>query len=195
MIIAGCGSAGKEILGMLINLNYEHEIIFYDDNKNSEKLIFDRFKVINDEDLLVSTLKNNPEFCVGIGHPRRRKKVYERFIQLGGIPTNVIWDKKLFMSTLIENATIIQPGVAFSFDVCIGNSCIIHNNTSIGHKVNIGNFVNISPLCSIIGPCTIGDESYIGAGSIIMPQVSVGKNVYINPGSIVNHDLADFATF
>ncbi|MDD2634975.1 MAG: DapH/DapD/GlmU-related protein [Bacteroidales bacterium] len=195
MIIVGCGSAGKEILGMLINLNYEHEIIFYDDNLNSDKVVFGKYQVVNDKESLIAHMLIDPKFCIGIGHPRRRKKVFERFLKLGGIPANIIWDNKLFMSSIIESATVIQPGVAISYDVSMGDSCLIHNNTSIGHKVKIGNFVNISPLCSIIGPCIIGDETYIGANSIVLPGVSIGKNVYIKPGKIVNRDISDFETY
>ena len=195
MIIVGCGSAGKETLGMLLRQSRTEYLIFYDEHKNSEDFIFEKFKVIKETCELLEHLKNDNKFCVSIGNTRRRKKMYNKFIEIGGIPNNVIWDKNLFISELSQNATIIQPGVHISYEVQIGKSCLIHNNTSIGHKTIIGDFVNIGPLCSLIGPCIIGNETYISAGSIILPNIIIGNNVYIKAGSVVNRNLKDFETF
>ncbi len=195
MILVGCGSAGKETLAMLLEQGKTDNIFFYDENKNAEDFIFEKYMVIKDTETLIEALKIDNRFCVSIGNPRRRKKMFDKFIQLNAKPTNVIWNKNMSISKLQENATIIQPGVHISYEVIIGKSCLIHNNTSIGHKTIIGDFVNIGPLCSLIGPCTIGNETYISAGSIILPNVTIGNNVYVKAGSIVNRDLKDFETF
>jgi len=195
MIIIGSGSAGKETLGMLLEQGKTDNLFFYDENKNAEDFIFNKYMVIKTTEELIKALKVDNRFCVSIGNPRRRRKIFDKLIQLKAKPSNVIWDEKMSISKLQENASIIQPGVYISYDVQIGKSCLIHNNTSIGHKTIIGDFVNIGPLCSLIGPCIIGDETYISAGSIILPNIKIGNNVYINPGSIVNRDLKDFETF
>lgn len=195
MIIAGCGSAGKETIAILIKQNKADNIFFYDENKFAEDFVFNKFKVIKTESELLEKLKIDNRFCVGIGNPRKRRKLYEKFINFNAKPTNIIWDENLFVESLPHNASIIQPCVSISYEVKIGKSCLIHNNASIGHKVSIGDFVNVSPLCSIIGPCKIGNETYISAGSIILPNLNIGNNVYIQAGSIVNRNLKDFETF
>jgi sugar O-acyltransferase (sialic acid O-acetyltransferase NeuD family) len=193
MIIVGAGAAGIETAGFFLNQPDKEEIIFYDKNV-IEKKIWNKFLVVNDLETIKQILKNNPKFCVTIGNPRKREKMFNLMIKLGAVPTNIIVSKTI-SSEISENATIIQPGVCISFDVIIKNSCFIHANSVIGHKVEIGNFVNISPLCSIIGPCKIGDFSYIGAKSVIMPNINIGKNTYITPGSVVNRDIKDYETF
>ena len=195
MIIVGTGSAGKEAYGVYSKNNDVSNIVFFDENYAKDSLLYNKHKVITTTEELNLEIKKNAEFCIAIGNPRIRKKVFDKFIELTGIPKNISYNKIQSISDIIENASIFQPGVVISYDVKIGNSCIIHANSTIGHKVNIGNFVNISPLCSIIGPCTIGSETYIGAGSIILPNINIGKNVFIKPGSIVNKDLRDFETF
>ncbi|HPX75221.1 MAG TPA: hypothetical protein PLW77_01420 [Bacteroidales bacterium] len=192
MIIVGAGAAGIESSGLFMKQS-EEEIIFYD-NKIIESKIWNKFSVINNIETVKQILKINPKFCVAIGNPRRREKMFNFMIKLGAEPTNIIVSKTI-LCEVNENATIIQPGVCISFDVKIGKSCLIHNNSSIGHKITIGDFVNISPLCSIIGPCKIGDFSYIGAKSVIMPNINIGKNTYITPGSVVNRNLKDYETF
>ncbi|HOR60327.1 MAG TPA: hypothetical protein PK124_03680, partial [Bacteroidales bacterium] len=185
MILVGCGSAGKETLAMLLEQGKTDNIFFYDENKNAEDFIFEKYMVIKDTETLIEALKIDNRFCVSIGNPRRRKKMFDKFIQLNAKPTNVIWNKNMSISKLQENATIIHPGVHISYDVKIGKSCFIHSNSSISHKITIGDFVNISPLCALIGPCEIGNETYISVGSIVLPNVKIGNNVYVQAGSVV----------
>lgn len=41
------------------------------------------------------------------------------------------------------------------------------------------------------GRITVGDDTFIGLRSIIMPGVAIGKNCVIGAGSIVTHDVPD----
>lgn len=195
MIIAGAGSAGIETLKIYLTTG-KNDVILYDDNPIKNGNLFNGYKIINTESDLCSEIKKDPLFCVAIGNPRRREKLFNRIINLGGIPTNIM-NQDLFyhISDIPQNGTIIQPGVIISYGLEIGQSCMIHANSVIGHKVKIGNFINISPLCSIIGPCEIGDFSYIGTGSIILPHHKIGNNVIISAGSVVNRDVSDYETF
>jgi sugar O-acyltransferase (sialic acid O-acetyltransferase NeuD family) len=192
MIIVGAGSAGKETSG-IIKDTLSEEIIFFDENCSG--FVWEKFPIINTYKELESILKINPAFCVAIGNPRLRKKMFEKLISLGGKPKNICAPDTTLLSNINENATIFQPRVSISYDVEVGESCMIHANSVIGHKVSIGYFVNISPLCSIIGPCKIGNETYIGASSVILPGLNIGNNVYITAGSKVERNLNDFETF
>lgn len=72
--------------------------------------------------------------------------------------------------------------------------------------INIGNNVTIAPRChilahdastkrelgyAIIGNVTIGDNTFIGAESTILPNVSIGKNCIIGAGSVVTKSIPD----
>jgi len=194
MIIAGAGSAGKETLGLLLGVNKNAEVIFFDENA-SLKLVFDKYPVINNIEQLKVQLAKNPSFCVAIGHPRKRQKMFEKITDMGGRSLNIYAPNYSGISHFADNGSIFQPGVVISYEVEVGKSCLIHANTVIGHKVQIGDFVNISPLCSVIGPSKIGHNTHIGSGSIILPGVSLGCNVIIKAGSIVDRDIKDYETF
>jgi sugar O-acyltransferase (sialic acid O-acetyltransferase NeuD family) len=196
MIIAGAGSAGIETLGIYLSSG-KTDIVLYDDKSNTNvEFLRQQYKIINTEEDLRAEISRNPKFCVAVGNPRMRGKLFERLVAIGGYPTNIM-NTNLFysISDLPQNGTIIQPGVNISYGLGIGKSCMIHANSTIGHKVKIGNFVNIGPLCSIIGPCEIGDYTYIGARCILLPNFKIGRNVIIPAGSIVNRDISDFETF
>lgn len=195
MIIAGAGSAGIETTGICL-LSGCNDIVLYDDNINSNDLILQKYHVIKTEEELIFAIKRNPQFCVAIGNPRRRKRVFDKILAIGGLPANVINHSLVCcLSDIPKNGTVIHNGVSISYGLEIGKSCLIHANCTIGHKVKIGNFVNIGPLCSIVGPCEIGDFSYIGAGSTILPHHKIGRNVIVSAGCVVNKNLNDFETF
>ncbi len=196
MIIAGAGSAGIETLGIYLSTG-KTDIVLFDDKSNTNvEFLGQQYKIISSEEDLRDEISRNPEFCVAVGNPRMREKLFERLIALGGTPTNILNDKLFYnISNIPQNGSIIQAGVIISYDFKMGKSCMLHANSTIGHNVKIGNFVNIGPLCSIIGPCEIGDFSYIGAGSVILPNSMIGRNVIISAGSVVNRDVADYETF
>ena len=86
--------------------------------------------------------------------------------------------------------------------VTFGDYCWLHSNVFIGQKSTVGNFVFIYPnvvftddptppsnIC--IGP-KVGDFSQIGAFSVLLPGIQIGKNCVIGAGSIVVKDVKDY---
>lgn len=91
----------------------------------------------------------------------------------------------------------------------IGMNCIINgysDNVSIGSYVSIAQNVNImtdsgpnaSPAMQKIfpikkGPVKIGNDCWIGAGVIIMPNVTLGKCCVVAANSFVSKSFPDFS--
>lgn len=80
-------------------------------------------------------------------------------------------------------------GVVIGDQVIIGDFCTIYQNSTIGQKNGkypiIGNNVTIYPSSIIIGGINIGDNSIIGAGSIVMKDVEQGTVVAGNPARLL----------
>ena len=68
-------------------------------------------------------------------------------------------------------------GVVIHKGVCIGDNCIILQHTTIGEKKGnaivpiIGNNVYVGANSCIIGPILIGDNSVVGAGSVVVKNI------------------------
>lgn len=92
--------------------------------------------------------------------------------------------------------------------VKIGKNCKIMNNVTIDYShywlIKIGNNVTLAPNVHVlahdsstkndlnytkIGLVKIQDNVFVGAGSIIMPGVTLGENSVIGAGSIVVKDI------
>lgn len=97
----------------------------------------------------------------------------------------------------------------------LGSNSYVGLNSFIegfNEKIIIGDFVSIAPNASIIsgsgpnasppmqrvfgnatGPITIGDHTWIGGNSIIMPNVTLGKYCVVAAGSFVNKSFPDYS--
>lgn len=115
----------------------------------------------------------------------------------------------------IGSSCIIGKDVYIDFDVKIGDNVKIQNASLVYHGVTIesGVFVGpgviftndknpraINPDGSIkgnddwvVGPITVKYGASVGAGSIVLPDVSIGKFALIGSGSVVTKDVPDHA--
>lgn len=96
----------------------------------------------------------------------------------------------------------IENGLKMGKECHIMGECIIDP----GHcwLIEIGNRVTLAPRVHIlahdastkrmldytlIGKVIIGDDVFIGAGSIVLPNVTIGNKVIIGAGSVVKHSI------
>ena len=126
----------------------------------------------------------------------------------GGGPINLGERVYLFRDAIIETgeggSVIIGTGSS------IHPRCSIHANIA---SIHIGSGVLIGPNCSIYsydhgckaqecirlqplttkGDVTIGDDAWIGVGTIVVSGVRIGKGAVIGAGSVVTEDIPDNA--
>ena len=90
----------------------------------------------------------------------------------------------------------------------IGENCHIYGFVDSGHEflVSMGNNVTLASGCRLlthdgstkkilgyskVGRIDIGNDVFIGASSIVLPNVKIGNKVIIGAGSIVTKDIPD----
>ena len=118
-------------------------------------------------------------------------------LRIIGLPVRILY-KLVFRWTFgidIPDTTRIGGGfkVWHGIGLIIHGNCIIGENVSVRHNTTIGqkhddggvpvigNNVNISTQCVVIGEITIGDNSQIGACSLINKNVPPDSVAYGNP--------------
>lgn len=83
--------------------------------------------------------------------------------------------------------------------ITLGDKCTITGRTLIlTHDYSIwnaayssGNITETNIDIKKLGKVTIGENSFIGANSIILPGVTIGKNSIVGAGSVVTKDVPD----
>ena len=118
-----------------------------------------------------------------------------------------------------KGTTIWHPPKSTILECEIGERCVIHSHVWIGNNVKIGNGCKIQAFSFIpegvtigdnvfIGPRTtftndkfppsggkwaktvVGPNAVIGAGSVILPGLTIGAHAFIGAGSVVTKDVA-----
>ena len=115
----------------------------------------------------------------------------------------------------IGDNCIIAKNVYIDKEVRIGDNCKIQNNSSIYHGGTLEKGVFIGPHCILTndryprainsdqnikndndwteGKILIKEGASLGAGVIVLPNITIGKFALIGAGSVVTKDIPDFA--
>lgn len=99
----------------------------------------------------------------------------------------------------------------FGFNIEVGDNFYANNDCNFVDpgKITIGDNVFLGPSCKLFTahhpidrdlrrelyeyarPITIGDDVWMGGGTIVVPGVRIGSDVVIGAGSVVVHDIPD----
>lgn len=195
MILVGAKGFAKEVFEIVFKNKQSESIVFYDDiNLNGTQTIFEDYVVLQSiEEAKDYFEKKDNRFCIGVGNPILRKKMFDKFTQINGIPTSTISvDAKIGSKEVIVGVgTTILDGAIISNSVTIGTGCILYYNAILTHDCKVGDFVEISPAAILLGRCTVGSYTQIGANSTILPDITIGSNVIVGAGAIVTKNVPD----
>jgi sugar O-acyltransferase (sialic acid O-acetyltransferase NeuD family) len=195
MLIVGAKGFAKEVLEVVHQIDQLENLVFFDDvNYDVKGSLYRKFPILKTTEEASSyfnTIDNR--FTIGIGNPILRKKLYDKFISLGGVFTSTISPLASIghYGNHIGIGSNIMTGTVITSDVHIEKGTLINLNCTIGHDSIISKFVELSPGVHISGNCTIGDYSVLGTNACVLPKLTIGKNVIIGAGSVVTKDLPD----
>jgi sugar O-acyltransferase (sialic acid O-acetyltransferase NeuD family) len=197
MIVVGAKGHAKEICGVLAEQGQTTGIFFYDDVSILEsKKLFGVFPILTNEQEARDQLKNDPRFILGIGSPKHRYQLAQKFISLGGVLTSVISPSahiSEFNVQLAEGLNIMTGAVIMP-EVRIGKGCLIHVLSSIHHDSSMGEYCELLPGGRVLGNVSIGNHTSIGSGAVILPKIKIGNNVVVGAGAVVTKNLPDGVT-
>ncbi len=87
----------------------------------------------------------------------------------------------------IQNGTNVNRAIFGDFTE-IGEDSKIDSLVHVGHAAKIGKRTMIAA-CSMITACLIGDDVWIGPGTSLRPQLTIGDKAFISMGSVVTKNV------
>ena len=91
----------------------------------------------------------------------------------------------------IGEGSVVMQGSIIQVCAQVGRHCIINTGASVDHECVIEDYVHISPHSTLCGNVSVGEGSWIGAGTTVIPGVKIGKWSVIGAGSVVTKDIPD----
>ncbi len=94
-----------------------------------------------------------------------------------------------------ENCSFVGRNISFSSEpylITIGNNVRVSFDVAfVTHDGGTHVLRNKYPNASLYGTINVGDNVFIGARAIILPNVNIGNNCIIAAGSVVTKDVKD----
>lgn len=88
-----------------------------------------------------------------------------------------------------ENVDIINCQIDYchGFLISIGNNVTLTNVTVLSHDASTKKFIGYTK----VGRVEIGNNVFVGYGSIILPNTKIGNNVIVGAGTVVAKNVPD----
>ena len=150
------------------------------------------YNIINKVSYKINTSNNSLEkldnkskykFIIGIGDVFLRKEINDKY-KLNYI-TLIHPSSYISNNVKIGKGTLVCAGAIIQTHSNIGDHCIINTKSSVDHHCLLGNFINISPGCTLCSSIKIDNLVFIGASTTIIPEINIGENSIIGAGSLV----------
>lgn len=193
VILIGGGGNCKKIIDILISHQINIDGIL-DDRYENETIPFYRNTYIIGK---ISNVRNYPNahIYITIGNIGFRKQFSQTYSEL--LYPN-LFHKNAYISDTVKlgKGIIVHHGVYIGSDAVIGDFCHIDTNASVEHDCILGSNVMICPLVSMCGNSKIDNNVFVGTGTTInnstkMQPIVIGNNSFIGSGSLITRPIPE----
>ncbi len=121
-----------------------------------------------------------------------REKAVTTILAKGGTFVNIIHPlANVCSSAEIGTGNFVGAFTTVSVNVKLGNHCIIQDHCNIGHDNKINDFTHLFVGCVVCGLSEIGSKATIYTKAVIYPKVKVGNNTIVGAASVVMRKIKD----
>ena len=187
LIIIGASGFGREVLQIIKDINKGkptwNVLGFLDDNPDALEGYECDYAVIGS--IREWEPKENEHFVMAIANPKIKEEVTTRLEGKGAQFVSIIHPTAIIGSfNQIGRGIVVYPYAKITVNTTIGNFVTLLGS-NIGHDATIGDYTTISGMCAINGHALIGRRVFIGGHAVIAPSKKVGDDAYVGSGSVV----------
>jgi sugar O-acyltransferase (sialic acid O-acetyltransferase NeuD family) len=187
IIIVGAGGFGREVLQWIKDINFMTMKWtvkgFIDDNPNALDGLECDYAVIGS--IQDWQPNNNEVFACAVANPRTKENIVTLLKSKGAMFESVIhpiagigdWNN-------IGEGFIAYPNSRITVNVVVGDYVTLLSS-GIGHDAVIGDYSTISSYCDVTGGVQLGKRVFLGSHVTIIPGRKIGDDVYVGAGSVV----------
>lgn len=199
LVLVGAGGFGREVLFQILNSSIEankYDILgFVDDTSELLGKNINDYPVIGNIDWLVN-YKDKICAVVCIGNSQARKTVVKKISTNINVdfPSIIASDVKMSEYVNLGKGCVICLSNILTTNITIGDFVIINLDCTVGHDAIIDDFVTIYPSVNVSGNVHIESCAEVGTGSNIIQSKRIGENTIIGAGSVVVKDIISNCT-
>lgn len=193
VIVIGAGGHAKVVIEILWEMGYQ--IDFCVGGHDSPDKCMDIPVLKGDEHL--HRLRDDGYLLLfpAVGENRLREKLANLALALGYELVNAISpSSRVSPSASIGKGIAIMSGVIVNAECEIKDLVILNTGASIDHDCYIGPSAHIAPQCALAGNVKIGQNTFLGIGTNVIPNIHIGDNTIIGAGGVVVFDIPSYVT-
>lgn len=196
ILLIGGGGHCKSVLDSILLVNDYSEIGIVDKEENIGTMVCS-IPVVGCDNDLAKLYEDGYRYAFvtlgSIGNPIRRIELFTMLEKRRFIIPNIIDPSSVISNFVsVENGIYIAKNVVVNNGVSIKRGAIINTSATVEHDCIINAFSHIAPGAVLCGGVKIGENTHIGAKTVVKQYVEVGTNSIIGMGSNVLCDIGDF---
>lgn len=187
LLIIGARGFGREVYDLAMDCAAESADFvvkgFLDDKKDALNGLGEYPPIVSS----VEEYEIQPDdvFICGLGSPEWRKVYTEKILAKGGKFITLISPLAIIRRNAhIGEGCIITHRSNISVDAYVGNHAAILSS-GLGHDVKVGEYSVLSGGVALNGFVEVGREVYMGCNSMVAPHKKIGDNAFVGIGSVV----------
>lgn len=199
LVIFGAGGLGREVLGLLHQLNAARPTWavrgFYDDRAPADPHVAGLPYLGTSADLLnaVAAPAAAPlAVAVAVGSSAGRAAVVVRLASPHlSFPALVHPAVALgpHQRIALGAGCIIQQGCLLTCDITLGRFVLLNLGCTVGHDAVLDDFCSLMPHANVSGAVRLAAGVYLGANATVIQGVRIGANTVVGAGAVVVRDL------
>lgn len=199
IVIFGAGGFGREVLWLIEEQNKVSDrwniMGFVDDSDDIQGQYIHGYPVVGNCNYLLNYDKELYVICC-IGNSCTRKSIIEKISSNPNLifPTLIAPDVKYSSSVQFGKGCIICASSILTVDISLGNFVIVNLDCTVGHDAVLNDYVTLYPSVNVSGCVKIGSLSEIGTGTNIIQGKFIGENSIVGAGSVVIQDIPNRCT-
>lgn len=199
IVIYGAGGFGREVQWLIERINeksLEWNILGYIDDSLEKGTFVDGYQVIGDSKWL-QIRDSELYIACAIGNSAIRKAAFDKIMSNKKLICPNLIDPSALISKKVEmgKGNIICAGTIITIDIILNDFNVINLKCTVGHDTEIGSFVTLYPSVNLSGHVKIGDNCEIGTGAQIIQGKKICDEVIIGAGSVVIRDITESGTY
>ena len=176
LLLIGGGGHCRSILDCVISRGIYEKVGIVDFDQTASAL---GLPVVGTDDDLPRLLNDgwtDAFISVGsVGPTELRRKLYKTVKHIGfSIPNIIDPTATIARSVVINEGVFIGKGAIVNTGSKVGVCAIINTGAIIEHDCEIGAFAHVSPRTILCGQVNVGDDTHVGAGSVVRQGIRIG---------------------
>jgi len=186
--LIGAGGHGKVCLDAFILCGCEVQVLDGDSSLTGKEILGHR---IAREEKVLASLESPVDFFVGIGDVSSRRRVAERWEARGHRLVRLVHPAAIVSSAAaVADGAAVMAGAIVQAGTTVGKGAIVNTAATVDHDCRIGPFVHVAPGAHLAGGIEVGEGAWVGIGAVVREGLSIGRRSVIGAGAVVVDDIS-----